>query len=162
MQIDGSRRVGQADFACKAVQIRRSYYSMGRRRSAPGFNREPRAPSLPRRICGALAVAGIGRSLILQPLRSRALDIALATSWPARVPRGRWRNPFLDHWWGKPEDLTSDEETLASYRASTSGGETPLHTVWAGEAIDLIHDVPSAGDIVRDLLRNAEDVLING
>ncbi len=30
---------GQADFACKAMQIRRSYYSMGRRRSAPGFQR---------------------------------------------------------------------------------------------------------------------------
>ena len=60
------------------------------------------------------------------------------------------------------EYFTSDEETLASYRASTSGGETPLHTVWAGQAIDLIHDVPSAGDIVRVSVGKVEDVLING
>ncbi len=61
--------------------------------------------------------------------------------------------------WGKSEHLTSDEETLASCRASKSGGETPLHPVWAGEALALIHDVPSALDIVRDLVRGAEDVL---
>ncbi|HTT89086.1 MAG TPA: hypothetical protein VMF65_05980 [Acidimicrobiales bacterium] len=55
--------------------------------------------------------------------------------------------------------LTSDEETLSRYRARTAGGETSLHPVWAGEAIDLIHDVPPAGDIVRDLVRVAENVL---
>ena len=48
------------------------------------------------------------------------------------------------------------------YRDGTSGGETPLHPVWAGKAIDLIHGVPSAGDSVRDLVRGAEDGLING
>jgi hypothetical protein len=48
---------------------------------------------------------------------------------------------------------------LSSYRARRAGGETSLHPVWAGEAIDLIHDVLSAGDIVRDLVRVAENVL---
>jgi hypothetical protein len=40
---DGSRGISQADLACDTVQIRRSYSSAGRRRSALAF--EPRAPS---------------------------------------------------------------------------------------------------------------------
>ena len=35
----------------------------------------------------------------------------------------------------------------------------PRATSGAGEAIDLIHDVAPAGDIVRDLVRGAEDGL---
>ncbi len=80
---------GQADFACKAVQIRRSYCSMGRRRSAPGFNGEPRAPSLPRRTCGALAVAGIGRSLFLQP-ETRGLPLVVSEHRSAYQPPPHW------------------------------------------------------------------------
>ena len=87
------------------------------------------------------------------------LDIAFATSSVSPYAGRSLRNPFLDQWWDKPEDSSSDEETLSRYRANTSGGETPLHPVWSGEAIDLIHHVPSDGDIVRDLVRGAEDVL---
>jgi nitronate monooxygenase len=94
-----------------------------------------------------------------ETLRSRAMDIALGNSWPARYTGRSLRNPFLDKWWDREDDLSTDEETLASYRATTSGGDPSLLPVWASEAVDLIHDVPPAGDIVRQLVGGAEEVL---
>jgi nitronate monooxygenase len=94
-----------------------------------------------------------------ETLRSRAMDIALGNSWPARYTGRSLRNPFLDKWWDKEDDLTADQETLASYRATTSGGDPSLLPVWASEAVDLIHDVPPAGEIVRQLAGGAEEVL---
>lgn len=94
-----------------------------------------------------------------ETLRSRAMDIALGNSWPARYTGRSLRNPFLDKWWDKEDDLTADQETLASYRATTSGGDPSLLPVWASEAVDLIHDVPPAGEIVRQLVGGAEEVL---
>ncbi len=91
--------------------------------------------------------------------RTHVLDIALATSWPARYTGRAVRSPFVDQWQDKEDELVSDEETLANYRAKASAGDTSTQPVWAGEAIDLIHDVPPAGDIVRDLAQGAEDVI---
>jgi nitronate monooxygenase len=92
-------------------------------------------------------------------LRTHVLDIALATSWPARYTGRSVRNPFVDQWQDKEEELASDDKTLADYRAQASRGDPSAQPVWASEAIDLIHDVPPAGDIVREMVRGAEDVI---
>ncbi|MEV6155455.1 hypothetical protein AB0L53_34450 [Nonomuraea sp. NPDC052129] len=38
-------------------------------------------------------------------------------------------------------------------------GEIPALPMWAGEAIDLINDLPSAADLVGALAAQAEDAL---
>ena len=37
------------------------------------------------------------------------MDIALGNSWPARYTGRSLRNPFLDKWWDKEDDLTADQ-----------------------------------------------------
>jgi nitronate monooxygenase len=92
-------------------------------------------------------------------VRSGVLDIALGNSWPARYPGRSLRNVFLDQWGGREDELAQDEEALTGYRAGVSRGDTSLQPVWAGEAIDLIDDVPPAGEIVAQLVQGAEEVL---
>ena len=38
-------------------------------------------------------------------------------------------------------------------------GELPPQPVWAGEAVDLIHDLPPAAELVGALAAQAEDAL---
>ncbi len=94
-----------------------------------------------------------------ETLRSGVLDIALGNSWPARYPGRSLRNPFLDQWRGREDELALDQEALTGYRAGVSHGDPSLQPVWAGEAVDLIDDVPPAGDIVAQLVQGAEQVL---
>jgi nitronate monooxygenase len=92
-------------------------------------------------------------------LRSGVLDVAMGNGWPARYPGRTLRNPFLDEWRGREDELAHDEEALTGYRAGLAQGDTSLQPVWAGEAIDLIGDVPPAADIVAQLVQGAEQVL---
>jgi nitronate monooxygenase len=91
--------------------------------------------------------------------RSRVLDIARGAPWPARYPARTLRNAFLDRWSGKEAELEASEEAKAEYQKAVAMGERAVTPVWASEAIDLISTVPSARDLVGELVREAERAL---
>jgi nitronate monooxygenase len=97
-------------------------------------------------------------------LRSRVLDIARGAPWPARYPGRTLRNAFLDEWLDKEDELAEAGDVLVSYRAALAGGDPAVEPVWAGEAIDLVTDVPPAGDLVGLLVEQAQNVInrLNG
>ena len=75
--------------------------------------------------------------------RSTILDIARGSRWPSRYPARTLGHPFLDQWRGREDELAADAEARRAYQDGVARGEVPL-PVWAGEGIDLIHDLPSA------------------
>jgi nitronate monooxygenase len=91
--------------------------------------------------------------------RSRILDIARRSPWPELYTARTLRNPFLDQWRGREDEVRADEEALAAYRDAASRDDLAVVPVWAGEGIDLITEITSAGEIVAALARGAETAL---
>jgi nitronate monooxygenase len=100
-------------------------------------------------------IAGRGEDTV----RSRILDIARGAPWPERYPGRTLRNSFLEEWEGREEELASNTEVRAGYKALEGEGDLSVTAIWASEAIDLIRDLRSATDLVGELARSAEVAL---
>ena len=90
---------------------------------------------------------------------STVLDIARGSAWPDKYPARTLGHPFLDEWRGREGELTTNADAKRAYRDGVTHGDLPPQPVWAGEAIGLIHDLPSAHDLVGTLAAQAEDAL---
>ena len=92
--------------------------------------------------------------------RNRVLDIARGSRWPAEYPARTLGHPFLDQWRGREDELAADPEAARlAYQDGVARGDLPPQPVWAGEAVDLIGDLPPAADLVGALATQAEDAL---
>jgi nitronate monooxygenase len=91
--------------------------------------------------------------------RSTVLDIARGSRWPSRYPARTLGHPYLDQWRGREDELAADAGALAAYQRGVRQGDLPPEPVWAGEAVDLISDVPSAAGLVGVLAAQAQDAL---
>jgi nitronate monooxygenase len=87
------------------------------------------------------------------------LDIARGASWPSRYTARTLRNPFLERWRDRGDELSVDEAAQAAYREAATRGDMAVVPVWASEAIDLITGLSSAADLVADLAAGAEQAL---
>lgn len=100
-------------------------------------------------------VAGCGE----ETERSTILDVARGSRWPARYPGRSLGHPLLDRWRGREAELAADPTAQQAYRDGVARGELPPQPVWAGQAVDLITDVPPAAELVAALAGQAEDAL---
>jgi nitronate monooxygenase len=91
--------------------------------------------------------------------RSRVLDIARGSRWPSRYTARTLGHPFLDQWRGREAELAADSQARQAYDDGVARGELPPLPLWAGEAVDLIHDLPPAADLVGVLAAQAEVAL---
>jgi nitronate monooxygenase len=91
--------------------------------------------------------------------RNRILDIARGSAWPVRYTARTLPHPYLDRWRDREADLAADPQAQADYQAEVARGAIPPQPVWAGEAVDLITDLPSAADLVPALAAQAEHAL---
>jgi nitronate monooxygenase len=91
--------------------------------------------------------------------RNRVLDIARGSRWPSRYTARTLGHPYLDRWRGREAELAADPQVRQDYRDDVARGVIPPLPLWAGEAVDLITDVPSAADLVATLAEQAEQAL---
>ncbi|WP_149829536.1 NAD(P)H-dependent flavin oxidoreductase [Streptomyces tailanensis] len=92
--------------------------------------------------------------------RNRVLDIARGSSWPEAYTARTLGHPFLDRWRDREHELAADpHEARRAYEDAVSRGAIPPLPLWAGEAADLIDDLPSAADLVGTLAMEAEHAL---
>ncbi|GAA4057573.1 NAD(P)H-dependent flavin oxidoreductase [Nonomuraea soli] len=91
--------------------------------------------------------------------RSRVLDIARGSAWPQEYPARTLGHPYLDRWRGREDELAADPRARQDYQDDVARGAIPPLPVWAGEAVDLIADVPSARDLVVAMAAQAEESL---
>jgi nitronate monooxygenase len=91
--------------------------------------------------------------------RSSVLDIARGSGWPSKYTGRTLGHPFLEQWRGREDELAADPDARQAYQDGVARGDLPPMPVWAGEAIDLIDDLPSAAELVTTLAGQAEDAL---
>jgi nitronate monooxygenase len=95
--------------------------------------------------------------------RSSILDIASGSRWPLTYTARTLGHPVLALWRGREAELAADPEAQSqarqAYRDAVGDGEAPPLPVWAGEAADLITDLPPAAEVVAALVREVEQAL---
>jgi len=91
--------------------------------------------------------------------RNNVLDIARGSLWPSEYTARTLAHPYLDRWRGREAELAADRQAKEDYQHDVARGVVPSLPVWAGEAVDLITDLPSAADLVPALAGQAEDAL---
>jgi nitronate monooxygenase len=92
--------------------------------------------------------------------RTTVFDAVRGHKWPAPYTGRALRNPFLERWDTREEELALalDAET-PRFRRAEKEGDFDTAMVWSGEAVDLIHDVVPASELVRRIGAEAEERL---
>lgn len=101
----------------------------------------------------AAAVAASGDNTV----RSSIFDIARRIDWPRRWTIRTLENAFHREWAGKPEALEADSAAQAQrYKEAAAAGDADVAAVIVGEAVDLVHEIRPAAEIVRSIGQDAE------
>ena len=81
--------------------------------------------------------------------------------WPAPFTARTLINAHIKSWTGREIELMQRaSEVAAEYAAAKAVGNFEVAAVFAGEAVGLIHDIPSAAEIVERIAIEAEQVLV--
>ena len=97
-----------------------------------------------------------------QTVRSTVFDITRHIGWPAPYTGRALRNRFVEHWLGRESELEAQwEEVGRDYAAARERGDFDVAAVIVGEACGLIHDIPSAAEIVQRVAADAERLLMS-
>jgi NAD(P)H-dependent flavin oxidoreductase YrpB (nitropropane dioxygenase family) len=86
-------------------------------------------------------------------------DLASGTVWPGAMSRAK-RNRFIERWAGRDWALRQNRvEAFANVVEARKTGDIQEAPLSMGQDAGLIHDIPSAADIVRRIAQEAEDIL---
>jgi nitronate monooxygenase len=105
-------------------------------------------PEAKRRIVAAESGASV---------RSIVFDLARRNRWPEPYTGRVLRNALTERWIGHEAELEAHaDEERGEYRQAREHGDFDVAAVIAGEACTLIHDIPSAREIVERVVAQAE------
>lgn len=108
----------------------------------------------PRMHAAALAATGD------DTIRSQVMDLARKLDWPPRYTARVLKNAYTDRWHGRePELMRVADEEAAKYRKAWVEGDPDGANTFVGEAVGLIDGIAPAGDIIRRLVKEAEERL---
>jgi NAD(P)H-dependent flavin oxidoreductase YrpB (nitropropane dioxygenase family) len=86
-------------------------------------------------------------------------DLAAGIVWPGAMSRSR-RNRFIERWAGREWLLRSRQaEARAAIQAARKAGDVNEAPLSMGQDAGLIRDIPAAGEIVRRIAQEAEEIL---
>ena len=96
-------------------------------------------------------------------IRSTVMDAARGLDWPARFTARVLKNPVTERWHDDPEGLAAQaDEIAAGWKAGWDAGDPARANTFVGEVTGLIHDRPPAGEILADMIAQAEALLGGG
>ncbi len=97
-------------------------------------------------------------------VKTKVLDVVRKLEWPPEITGRVLQNRFVDDWHGREKELAAPDTVvreLARYTRARESGDMQNTGVFVGEAAGLLNDVRPAGDIVRDMVADAERILAN-
>jgi nitronate monooxygenase len=106
----------------------------------------------------AAAVAAQGDDTI----RTTVVDLVRKIDWPRPFTARVLRTRFTAQWHGREAALAEPaviEREMECYFAAARRGDVEHTGVFVGEAVGLIKDIRPAGDIVRQIVRETEELL---
>ena len=93
-------------------------------------------------------------------VRTSIPDLAQEAAWPAPVAARAIRNAFVERWLGREEELRGLGRSVGDRLAEARSRDDPEEmNLLAGEVVGLIHDLPSARDVLERVVREAEGLL---
>lgn len=93
-------------------------------------------------------------------VQTRLYDLIGERPFPAGIPDRMLRNAFIDRWNSRESEIPTHREALrAEVEAGQERADLSVVGVSAGVSAGLVTSVRSAGEIVRDIVREAEDLL---
>jgi nitronate monooxygenase len=93
-------------------------------------------------------------------IRTTVADIARQVAWPRGFTARIRRNAFTQRWHNREEALAANVAVEGPrYRQAFADGDPEQTGVWFGEAAGLIHDIPSAGELVERIAGEAAALL---
>jgi nitronate monooxygenase len=93
-------------------------------------------------------------------IRGIIFDISRQTVWPAPFTGRCLINDHVRRWAGRELELLQKVDAVAAeYAVAKAAGNFDIAAVIAGEAVNLIHDIPPARDIVSRMIKDAEAML---
>lgn len=96
-------------------------------------------------------------------VRTRVFDVLRGWNWPAPIAGRALQSPLVDRWQARlPELAARAGDELPHLTRAQAEGDVAAGMVWAGECIDLIHDVQTARDLVLGISAAAEAQLRSG
>jgi nitronate monooxygenase len=96
-------------------------------------------------------------------IRTTVVDIARKLDWPKPFTARVLKNRFIADWHGREDELAKPEvqkREMQRYVSAMQDGAWDHTGVWVGEAAGLMHDVRPAAELVREIAREAEDLLM--
>ena len=92
-------------------------------------------------------------------LRSIVFDISRQNVWPHPYTGRCLSNTHTVRWLDREQELMRRADVLAEFATARETGDFDIAPVIAGEAVGLIHDVPSAKEIVARTIADADRLL---
>ncbi len=94
-----------------------------------------------------------------ETLRSIVFDVSRQNVWPHPFTGRCLANDHTDRWLGREQELMRRADVLADFARAREAGDFSFAPVIAGEAAGLVHDIPSAKEIVQRTAAEAERLL---
>ena len=93
-------------------------------------------------------------------IRGILFDIARKKVWPAPYTGRVLRNEFSERWRGREAELMQHQaEEAQRYEQARLAGDFDTAAVIAGEAVDMISDIPPAAEVVERIVTEASSLL---
>ena len=93
-------------------------------------------------------------------LRTRIFDIIRELDWPQGYSGRALANDFTAKWHGREEELAARiGAEKERFWTAARAGDVDTAVVFAGEGVDMIHDIRPAADIMQEIAGGAEALL---
>lgn len=90
---------------------------------------------------------------------TRVFDVAQERPWPAQYPSRVLTNDFVERWTGREDTLAADRPAREELAASIAADDRRVAPVTAGEAVGMISDAASVGEVIEAMCSGAERLL---
>ncbi len=95
-----------------------------------------------------------------ETIRSTVMDVARGLGWPKRYTARVLQNAFTDQWHGNLGGLLAKSEAEAArWVTAWETGDTEIANTFVGEAVGLIHARGPAGEIIENMVAEAEALM---
>ena len=79
--------------------------------------------------------------------------------WPSQHPGRALKNQFTQQWHGREQELLASPDEIARFRQAAQRKDYDITSIYAGQAVGLLSERSTAGDVVQRLGEGAEAVL---
>lgn len=91
-----------------------------------------------------------------ETILTRAFDVAQGLAWPPQYPGRALRNRFTDQWHSHIDALPQATQARQQLTEAITNKNYDLAHIYAGQAVGLVTQQRSAGEVIRELGEGAE------